>query len=192
MPLGILIDLIAKNTDGRSLTLRGLDLRQIPIVLLKNVISLKEFALVKCHLGNFEKLIEILMQSKDMQTFEIRACMPEEYIHYILLAKLLARNDKVATLNLSENYITPKNLKALAKVMPEIKTMETLIMDHCTYEKECQPELEDALFEIISASKSLKVFSLKGFVLNDDAKAMALLAKWEQQAPNIRSRIELF
>lgn len=192
MPLGILINLIAKNTDGRSLTLREVDLRQIPVMLLKNVISLKEFALVKCQLDSFEKLIEILMKGKDMQTLEIRACMPKEYINYILLAKLLARNSNVVTLNLSENWITPKSLKALGKVMPEVKTMETLIMDHCTYEKECQAELEDALFEIISASKSLKVFSLKGFVLNDDAKAMALLAKWEQQAPNIRSRIELF
>ena len=192
MALGILIDLTAKNTESHSLILKELDFTQIPIMLLQNVNSLKELSLVNCQLGSFEKLIEILMKSKNLEIFELRGCMPKEYLYYELLAKLLVINNRITTLNLSQNFITPKSLKAIAKVMPDIKAIQTLIMDHCTYEKQYQTELEDVLFEIISTNQSLKVFSLKGFVLNDDAKAMALLAKWEKKAPNIRSRIELF
>ena len=68
MALGKLIELIGKNTEGRSMVFKGMDFHQIPIVLFKHTASLKELHLVKCQLANFEGLIEILMDSKEINT----------------------------------------------------------------------------------------------------------------------------
>jgi len=190
--IGVLIDSVAKNSMGRTLIFKGIDFNLIPVMLLKNAGCLKELHFVKCNLCEFGKLAEILENGKTMETLEFRSCLENKISNYEMLAKLISINYIITTLNISENEITPECLKPLAKCMSGIKSLQTIIMDHCTYQKEKQNEIEEVLFEIIKSGKSLKTLSLKGFMLNDDAKAMALLDKWAQQDSNIKNRVELF
>ncbi len=192
MHLGILVDCVGKGTSGRSLTLRSIDFAQVPIQFLVRVGQLRELHLVKCQLSGFEKLIEYIGEGKQVETLEIRGSLPSEPLCYEQLARLLRKDPALRNLNISENRIAPANLRILAKAMGEVKNVEMVLMDNCTYEKKDQTELEDTLFEIVRSSPVMKVLSLRGFVLNDDAKAMALLDRWTQQAPNIRSRVEFF